>query len=172
MTVYVILLRAINVGGTSRLSMAELRGLCKDIGFSAVETYIQSGNLILDSDHGANETAAMLDQALAVRLGKAPGVFVRTAAELAAVVDNNPFPAVDGSRVLVHFFAEPLPDNALAGISAPDGEEAVALNREIYVHYPIGSGRSRLKLPILKQASSRNMNTVAKLAEAAKARMG
>ncbi|MBC7148323.1 MAG: DUF1697 domain-containing protein [Rhizobium sp.] len=164
MPVYVALLRAINVGGTGKLPMAELKSLCEGLGFADVSTFIQSGNVIFRGGRDQEEIAARLDAALAERLSKPPGVFLRRPAELAAIAKANPFAAMEPNRVLVSFFAEPVPKDALYGLVAPDGEEVVALGREIFVHYPIGSGRSRLKLPILKTGTSRNINTIVKLA--------
>jgi uncharacterized protein (DUF1697 family) len=172
MTVHVALLRAINVGGTGKLPMAELKALAEDLGFRDVSTYIQSGNLVLRDAGDAASVAGRLDAALGEKLGKRPGVFVRSPAELDAVLSANPFPDAIPSQLLVTFFAEPLPDEALSGLVAPDGEEVVALGREIYVHYPIGAGRSRLKLPILKLGTARNINTVARLAQLAHALEG
>jgi uncharacterized protein (DUF1697 family) len=164
MPVYVALLRAINVGGTGKLPMAELKSLCEGLGFADVSTFIQSGNVIFRDGGDQEEIAARLDAALAERLGKPPGVFLRRPGELAAIAKANPFAAMEPNRVLVSFFAEPVPEDALYGLVAPDGEEVVALGREIFVHYPIGSGRSKIKLPILKTGTSRNINTIVKLA--------
>lgn len=164
MPVYVALLRAINVGGTGKLPMAELKSLCGGLGFADVSTFIQSGNVIFRDGGDEDEIAARLDAALAERLGKPPGVFLRRPGELAAIAKANPFAAMEPNRVLVSFFAEPVPENSLYGLVAPDGEEVVALGREIFVHCPIGSGRSKIKLPILKTGTSRNINTIVKLA--------
>lgn len=164
MNVYVALLRAINVGGTGKLPMAELKSLCEGLGFADVLTFIQSGNVIFRDNGDEEEIAARLDGTLEERLGKPPGVFLRRPGELAAIAKANPFAAMEPNRVLVSFFAEPVPEDALRHLVAPDGEEVVALGREIFIHYPIGSGRSRLKLPILKTGTSRNINTIVKLA--------
>ncbi len=167
MPVFVALLRAINVGGTGKLPMADLKALAEGLGFAEVTTYIQSGNLILRDGGDPAEIAARLDAALGDRLGRPPGVFLRQPAELLEILDANPFRAMPASRVLVSFFRDAVPDAAFAGLVAPDGEEVVARGREIFIHYPIGSGRSRLKLPILKEGTSRNVNTVGKLADLA-----
>lgn len=169
MTVHIALLRAVNVGGTGKLPMSELKALAEGLGLRDVSTYIQSGNLIFRDDEDAASVAGRLDAALGEKLGKPPGVFVRSASELDAILASNPFPDATPSQLLVTFFAEPLPDNALSGLVAPDGEEVVVLGREIYVHYPIGAGRSRLKLPVLKLGTARNINTVAKLSQIAHA---
>jgi uncharacterized protein (DUF1697 family) len=69
----------------------------------------------------------------------------------------------------VSFLLEEAPKDALDKMVAPDGEEAKLAGREIYIHFPIGSGKSKLKLPALKAGTTRNLNTVRKLAELAAA---
>lgn len=165
MQTYIALIRAINVGGTGKLPMADLRTLCTSLGFAEVSTYIQSGNVIFRAEGEEAAVAARLDAALGERLGKAPGVVLRRPADLQAVLENSPFPPIDPAHGLVSFFTDILPDTALNGLVAPGGEQAVARGREIYVHYPLGSGRSKIRLPILNAGTSRNMNTVAKLAD-------
>ncbi|MCF3638595.1 DUF1697 domain-containing protein [Rhizobium sp. TRM95111] len=169
MPVHVALLRAVNVGGTGKLPMAELRAICEGLGFAGVETYIQSGNVLFRSDLSAGEAEAVLDEALARRLGKAPGVMIRSAAELAALVAGNPFPQAKPNVLMVNFLPGEMPAEPLAGLVAPDGEAVHVGTREIWVHYPNSSGRSKFRLPALKRATSRNLNTVAKLADLAAA---
>ncbi|MGV8936092.1 MAG: DUF1697 domain-containing protein [Allorhizobium sp.] len=164
MTVHVALIRAINVGGAGKLPMADLKAMAEDIGLTEVSTYIQSGNLIFRSPEPADLLSSKLDAALGETLGKAPGVFLRSRTELDAVIANNPFADAQPSQVLVTFLGLPADDGALHGLIAPDGEEVVVIGREIYVHYPIGSGRTRLKLPILKNGTARNINSVSRLA--------
>ena len=172
MPVHVALLRAINVGGTGKLPMADLRAICEGLGFSDVATYIQSGNVLFRSDLKATDAENLLDDALAQRLGKAPGVMIRSGAELAGLAAKNPFPDAKPSNLIVHFLPGAVPDEPLAGLVAPDGEEVHVGTREIWVHYPNGSGRSKFKLPALKRSTARNLNTVRKLAEMAKAMEG
>lgn len=168
MAVYVALLRAVNVTGTA-LPMAELKAICEGLGFTGVQTYIQSGNVLFRSGETENAAAAKLDAALGARFGKAPGVMIRSAAQLRAVAEQAPFPNAPPNYVLVHFLPQKAPADALAHMVAPGGEEARAAGAEIYVYYPDGSGRSKLKLPALKSGTSRNLNTVRKLADMAQA---
>ncbi|OWV88033.1 hypothetical protein ATY78_22290 [Rhizobium sp. R635] len=167
MPVHIALLRAINVGGTGSLSMTELKAICEGLGFADVKTYIQSGNVLFRSDEAEKAVEEKLDEALGKKMGKPPGVMVRSRKELEAIAANAPFPGAKPSFVLVYFLPEKAPADALEKMVAPDGEEAKLAGREIYVHYPNGSGRSKLKLPALKLGTSRNLNTVRKLAEMA-----
>lgn len=164
MTVYVALLRAVNVGGTSSLPMAELKAICEGLGFTDVKTYIQSGNVLFRSDGAEKVVEEKLDDALGKKIGKRPGVMVRSRKELDGIITNAPFSEAKPNFLLVYFLPEAAPKDALDKMLAPDGEEAKLAGREIYVHYPIGSGRSKLKLPALKAGTSRNLNTVRKLA--------
>ena len=167
MPVYVALLRAVNVGGTGALPMAELKALCEDLGFTDVKTYIQSGNVLFRSDQAEPTVQESLEAGLTRKMGKSPGVMLRSRKELEAIAAGAPFPHVKPNYLLVNFLPEAAAKDALDKMVAPDGEEAQIAGREIYVHYPNGSGRSKLKLPALKAGTSRNLNTVRKLAEMA-----
>ncbi|MGO8152374.1 DUF1697 domain-containing protein [Rhizobium leguminosarum] len=169
MPVYIALLRAVNVGGTGALPMAELKAICEGLGFSDVKTYIQSGNVLFRSDEAEKTVEERLDEALGKKLGKRPGVMVRNRKELDGIAAKAPFPDAKPNFLLVYFLPEKPPSDALEKMVAPDGEEAKLAGREIYVHYPNGSGRSKLKLPALKPGTSRNLNTVRKLADMAAA---
>ncbi|MFS8044708.1 DUF1697 domain-containing protein [Rhizobium sp. BR 314] len=168
MAVFVALLRAVNVGGTGALPMAELKALCEEIGLSDVKTYIQSGNVLFRSDEGEAKVQARLEEALARKMGSSPGVILRSRQELEHAADNSPFPLAKPNYLLVSFLPDEPPKDALDKLVAPGGEEVHIAGREIYVHYPDGSGRSKLKLPALKAGTSRNLNTVRKLAEMAR----
>jgi uncharacterized protein (DUF1697 family) len=167
MAVYVALLRAVNVGGTGSLPMTELKAICEELGFADAKTYIQSGNVLFRADEAEKVVEEKLDAALGRTMGKRPGVIVRSRQEFDAIVANVPFPQAKPNFLLVYFLPEATASDALEKMVAPDGEEAKLAGREIYVHYPNGSGRSKLKLPALKPGTSRNLNTVRKLAEMA-----
>jgi len=167
MTAYVALLRAINVGGTGKLPMSDLKAMCEAAGFTKVKTYIASGNVVFESDKTEAQVAAALDKRLADYAGKPVGVMVRTAAEIKDVLDGNPFPDAKPNYTVAIFLDKAPAKDALEGMVAPDGEEARLGKREIYVHYPNGQGRSKLKLPAAKTGTARNINTVEKLAEMA-----
>ncbi|NNH31920.1 DUF1697 domain-containing protein, partial [Rhizobium sp. SEMIA 4085] len=82
MPVYVALLRAVNVGGTGALPMAELKVICERLSFHNVETYIQSGNVLFRSDETGSTLERRLDEALARTFGQEPGVMVRRRKEV------------------------------------------------------------------------------------------
>ncbi len=165
MSVFVALLRAVNVGGTGRLLMSDLVRMAEELEFREPETYIASGNLIFEWDGTERAVKSRLERALAEYAGTGVGVLVRTPAELAEVAESNPFPDAKPSHTMVMFLDDPPPPDALESVVAPDGEEVRPGRRELYVHYPNGSGRSRLKIPAAASGTARNMNTVRKLVE-------
>ncbi len=159
MPAYVALLRAVNVGGTGKLPMSELKAMCVAEGFAKVQTYIASGNVVFESKLPAAKVKAALEKRL-----NGTSVFVRTAEEMAAVLKANPFPKAAPNRTVV-FFLDAAP--ADAGVSGQKNEEVRLGKREIYAHYPDGQGQSKLKIPAAAQGTGRNMNTVAVLADMA-----
>ncbi|MEZ0170312.1 DUF1697 domain-containing protein [Microvirga sp. TS319] len=172
MPAYIALLRAVNVGGTSKLSMSDLKHLCESAGFQAVRTYIASGNVVFESGKTEAEVKAVLEAKLRAYAGKPVGVLVRTAAQMAEVLAGNPFPDAVPNRTVAIFLDEALPPDALASVKGQEGEEVRLGSREVYVHYGDGMGRSKLQIPAARAGTARNMNTIAKLAAMAIERGG
>jgi uncharacterized protein (DUF1697 family) len=164
MPVFTALLRAINVGGTGKLPMSDLRSLCEKVGFRNVRTYIASGNVVAERHGSEAEAKAVLEAELGAYAGKPVGVMVRTGAEMAKVVANNPFPDRSASRTVAIFLDHAPPPEALKNVKGQADEELRLGAREIYVHYPDGIGRSKLRIPAASNGTARNMSTVAKLA--------
>jgi uncharacterized protein (DUF1697 family) len=164
---YIALLRAVNVGGTGKLPMTELKSMCEAAGCLAVRTYIASGNVVFQSTKTEAQVKNALEAALAKYAGKPVGVMVRTAAEMNAVLAANPFAQMPTNRTVAIFLDAPPAGDALNTLSNQVHEELRLGLREIYVYYPDGQGESRLKIRAAKNGTARNMNTVAKLAEMA-----
>ena len=162
---YVALLRAVNVGGTGKLPMSDLKSMCEELCLANVQTYIASGNLVFKSKLNAAKLQAILEKRLETYAGKAVGVHIRTAAEMRAVLRANPFPEAAGNRNLVIFLDAAPPPNAISKATGLADEKIALGLREIYVHYGEGMGQSKLKIPAAKLGTARNMNTVAKLVE-------
>jgi uncharacterized protein (DUF1697 family) len=165
MAVHIALLRAVNVGGTGKLPMAELKAICEGLGFRGVRTYIQSGNVVFASPLTQAAVKSRLEKALAARLGKPCAVLMRTAAELEATVAANPFPEAEPNQLLVVFLDDTPPGDALKSCVIPGRERLELRGRELFVHFPDGQGRSKLKVPFAKEGTGRNLNTVRKLLE-------
>jgi uncharacterized protein (DUF1697 family) len=163
MTAYVALLRAVNVAGTGKLPMAELRAMAEGLGFVRVRTYIASGNLLFESDLSEAEVKAALEARLEAYAGKPIPVLVRTASEIAAVRASDPFPDAHGSRHLIYFFDTPPPLDTLETVRDKAGERLALGVRELYVDYGEGIRHTKLKFSAMKNGTARNMNTVVKL---------
>ena len=163
MTAYVALLRAVNVAGTGKLPMAELRAMAQGLGLANVRTYIASGNLLFESALSEREVKAALETQIEAYAGKYVPIFVRTAAEMAAVRAVDPFPDAHGSRHMVYFL-DAAPPQETQQTARDQAGELIALGlREIYVYYGDGIRFTKLKLAATKRGTARNMNTVAKL---------
>jgi uncharacterized protein (DUF1697 family) len=163
----VALLRAVNVGGTGKLPMSDLKDICEELGFGAVRTYIASGNVVFESRKSEAEVKAALEKRLDAYAGKPVGVLVRTAAEMAQVLADNPFPKAAPNRTMAVFLDRAPPADTLAGVRGQKVEEIRLGRREIYIHYGEGMGQSKLVIAAAKAGTARNMNTVAVLAKMA-----
>jgi uncharacterized protein (DUF1697 family) len=167
MAKYVALLRAVNVGGTGKLPMSDLRSMCHEAGFARIETYIASGNVVFEAKAAASKVKAELEARLLAYAGKPMSVFVRTASEMQAVLDANPFPDAEPKYTYAIFLDERPPPDTLRHAVGQNGEEMRLGEREIFVRYGAGMGRSKLRIPAAETGTARNMNTIAKLASLA-----
>jgi uncharacterized protein (DUF1697 family) len=164
---FVALLRAVNVGGTGKLPMSDLKDICEKLGFEAVRTYIASGNVVFTSRKSEAAIKAVLEKQLEAYAGKPVGVLVRSAAEMAQALADNPFPKAAPNRVMAVFLDHAPPKDTLAGIRGQRDEQIHLGRREIYVHYCDGMAKSKLVIPAAKTGTARNINTVATLARMA-----
>ena len=165
MTAFVALIRAVNVSGTGKLPKDDLKAMGEACGFDRVCTFINSGNLLF----GSNESEARVRQSIESRLAdcfdRPVSAFVRSAAEMAEASRRNPFTDDKGSRVMAHFI-DAEPTQAMIGEARDIQGERLALGpRLLYVSYDEGIGKTRLKLPAVKQGTARNMNSVGKIAQ-------
>lgn len=169
MPVRVALLRGVNVGGSNRLPMAEFREALASLGLERVETYIQSGNVVFDSDLAADALAGMMRAAIAARFGFSPEVFVLEASEITAALHDHPF--TDAAPEKVHvFYLSALPDGLdEAGLKAlaAEGDGWKLGGNRFTLHTPAGIGRSKLADKLHKflpgQMTARNLRTIAAL---------
>lgn len=176
-TTYAALLRGINVGGSRKVPMADLRTLLADLGHDDVRTYLQSGQAVFSSGRGGEESlAGEIARAIEKRFGFAVDVIVRDHTYLRAIADACPFPAADLEPKQLHvtYFSEPVTPDRFAeiGQDAYLPEEFRLGDRALYLYAPDGLGRSKLAEHLSKPrinkgviATTRNWNTVVKLVE-------
>ena len=164
MTTQIALLRGVNVGGNGKVKMDALRALCGEMGLQNARTYIQSGNIVFQ---GPPDAGTRLEKEIARVFAIRTFVVTRTLAEMRKAVERNPFPDVDGKK-LVLIFLQGTPSVAAVEKVMQMGiapEEVRIHGSEMYIHYPLGQGVS--KLPMAKvektlcvQGTGRNWNTV------------
>jgi uncharacterized protein (DUF1697 family) len=164
MTAYVALLRAVNVAGTGKLPMADLRAMGEACGFASVRTFIASGNLLFESSHDEAAVIAAIEVQLADYAGKRIPVLVRTAQELDAIIAANPFPEAHPSRHLVYFHGSPPSDRLIAECRDLNGERLALGPRELHVDYGDGIRFTRLKIPGIEEITGRSINSVRRMA--------
>lgn len=174
MTPHVALLRAVNLPSHNKVGMADLRQLLGDLGFASVQSLLQSGNLVFESEgRTAAQLEALLETEAKARLGLETDFFVRTPSDWRAVIAGNPFPDEaerDPGHLVVMFLKdEPEPkDVAVLQEAIKDRESVRAKGRQAYLVYPDGIGRSRLTNVLIEKklrtrGTGRNWNTVLKL---------
>ena len=174
MTDQVAFLRGINVGASTRVPMAELRGLLEELGYAGVRTHLQSGNVLYASDEAPDEAAERMAAVVSERFGFDVAVVARTGDDLARVVELNPLAeiATAPSRHLVTFLAREPDEEAVARLDPADFlPEAFAFRgRELYMWCPDGVHKSRLGRIVAQRGlgttgTARNWNTVTRLLE-------
>ena len=175
MTVYVALLRGINVGGKHSLPMQALRNILDALGCEDVKTYIQSGNAVFRSDDYRESLSLDIKSAVDQAFGFAPHVHVLTIEEFQSIIAANPFPEVVATAKLLHVWflteAAKNPDlEALDSFRAKTERFDLHANA-FYLHAPDGIGRSKLAAKVDKclgvVTTARNWRTVDKIAEQA-----
>lgn len=167
------MLRGINVGSQKRVNMQSLTSIFESLGFSNIQTYIQSGNVVFDHKYkDASKLKPVLEAALKKTLGFEIIATQRSTEEMAKVVKSNPFSNKDLSRVHVTFLSnEPneLPFDSIKSASA-SGEKLFHSKMEIYLYLPNGYGTTKLSNRFFEKklgvsATTRSWNTVNTLLE-------
>jgi len=166
----IALLRGINVGGRNKIPMAELREVCKGLGWEDVQTYIQSGNIIFAAGGKPPALESDLERAILDRFELEIPVIVRSAAAWAGTIAANPFPgASEREPRFVHLLLSkdpPAPDAAKRLQERAQGGERVALaGGALWIDYASGVGRSKLTPALLDRltgstVTGRNWRTV------------
>jgi uncharacterized protein (DUF1697 family) len=168
---YISLLRGINVSGQNKIRMEDLRRLHAELGLQKVQTYLQSGNVVFESDEtAASNLAEQIESQITKKLGLTVPVLLRSAAEFGRILNTNPFLTgrqEDPWQLYVTFLRS-LPDPAVAaGLQPPAGEtdEFVIIGQEIFLFCPNGYGRTKLsnawfERKLKQVATTRNWKTV------------
>ena len=179
MTQYICILRGINVSGQKKIKMADLKALFQGLGFSNVASYIQSGNVIFNSD--IDDTKALqleIEQAIQAQYTFDVPAIIRTSTQFKVMLKGLPFDNIDiskdGAQVLMTILAEQPTQQRIADIQqyVKSPERLVILDNTVYIHCPNGYGNSKLSNVFVEKklgvaATTRNLKTINKLCEIA-----
>ncbi|MCC3376272.1 DUF1697 domain-containing protein [Cohnella sp. REN36] len=186
MSVYVGLLRGINVGGHNKVKMDELKRMFAELGYEQVQTYIQSGNVLFVSDEDEETLRARIEPAFEAKFGFASRFIFRTAEELEGILARCPFTpeeiaAADAKSekesLYVSMFAAPLPDDVVAKLNAAtyENEASRIVGRDIYLLFDLSIRNSKLGTDVHKikvPSTNRNWKTISKLVALAREMAG
>lgn len=175
MTTFIILLRAVNVGGNNRVPMAELKASCEKAGYANVRTYVNSGNVVMEGKGTPASVARAVEAILANSFKVEVPVVVRTAEQWSVYAAKSPFP--NGLPKLVHLclaMVRPPGEAATALLERAHANEQVrVVGDALWIDYA-DSGVAHSKLTpsaidkaVGSAATARNWNTVRKLGEMA-----
>jgi uncharacterized protein (DUF1697 family) len=178
MPVIICMLRGVNVGGHNMIKMESLKALCVSLKLKDPQTYVQSGNVIFQTqEKDLEKLTRRIQDAIEKAHGFRPGVVLRTAAELREIVARTPFArrsGIEPGKLLVNFLAadpgKQAREKALAIKIGP--EEMHLIGREAYIYFPNGQGRSKFPWAAIERAlgtfgTGRNWNSVTKMLEIA-----
>lgn len=178
MPVFIALLRGINVSGRNKILMQELRSLCGSLGWTDVQTYIQSGNVVFRAGAVASALEDELERVIERELGLSIPVLVRAATDWPAFVQGNPFAdasITEPNRVMLALSRRPPRATAVDELRerAQDGEQIDRVGDALWFYYPGGAGTSRLSPALVDRlvgssVTARNWRTVLKLEELAR----
>jgi uncharacterized protein (DUF1697 family) len=160
MASHVALLRGINVGGQNKVPMAELREVVSSLGYAGVSTYIQSGNVLFTTEEtDTGKLASDLEAAITASFGIKSSVVVLSRADLAGILDRNPYPNEPNPRyVHVVFLNAGLPPDLVERVKAAQSaatakgsrDTVTAIGPALFLHTPDGFGTSELAQVVLR----------------------
>lgn len=169
---FVVLLRGINVSGKNKLPMVDLRQILSDLGFQNVKTYIQSGNVILESNESKSVICQKIKKGIKEKFGYDVPVIARTIPEWKKTIENYPFP-LENERIVAFTFLDRKPEITEIEINNIGEDQFKIENDVVYIYCPNGFGKSKITNNLFERklkvtATTRNLRTTLKLLELAK----
>ena len=173
MITHLALLRGINVSGHNMMKMEALKTMLENIGFQNVRTYLQSGNVFVDSEEEASKVGFMIKQEIFKVFGHEVPIIVITKKDLELCFENNPYfkeKDIDTKKLYVAFVSTVLKKENINDlkISQFKPDEASIDGNRIFIKYDIGAGKTRLEGKYIEKklnviVTMRNWNTVTNL---------
>ncbi len=169
MKTYIVLLRGINVSGKNKLPMAELRELLNGLGFQNVRTYIQSGNILLNSEESKSVICKKIKEEILVKFGYDVPVLIRTPKEWGAIIDNYPF-SVENEKIVAFSFFNKTTDQSEIEVKGINEDQYKIDNDVVYLYCPSTFAKTKLTNSTIEKklnviATTRNYKTTIKLLE-------
>ena len=172
---YIAFLRGINVGGHRKIKMADLRENLSKLGLENVRSYIQSGNLVLDSNRKEKEVAGLIRESIQKDFGFEVPTLVLTSETIEHILNNSPFENEADTKNLYFALLHDLPQKENYGrLKAEDypNENFVITDLCVYLNCGLGAGKAKLSNNIIEQklkvtATTRNLRTLQKMVELA-----
>lgn len=173
MATHLALLRGINVSGHNMMKMEALKTMLENIGFQNIRTYLQSGNVFVDSDEEASKVGFTIKQEIFKVFGHEVPVVMITKEDLKSCFSNNPFlkgKDIDTKKLYVAFISTKLKKENINDlkISQFKPDEASIDENRIFIKYDVGAGKTRFDQKYIEKklnvtATIRNWNTVTNL---------
>ena len=172
---YIVLLRGINVSGKNKIPMAVLRDLLKNLQFQSVQTYIQSGNIILESDKSKTAICEIIKEGILSKFGFEIPVIVRTIPEWQKAIEKYPF-STENEKIVAFTFldrASEIKEIEIKNI----GEDQYKINGDVvYLNCPSTFAKTKISNNVLEKklqviATTRNLRTTLKLLELSNSRL-
>jgi len=169
--VYIVLLRGINVSGKNKIPMADLRDLLDNLQFQNVQTYIQSGNIILKSDKSKTAICEIIKEGILSKFGFNISVIVKTIPEWQKAIEKYPF-STENEKIVAFTFLDRASEIKEIEIKNIDEDQYKLVDDVVYLYCPLGFGKTKLTNNILEKkldvvATTRNLRTTLKLLELA-----
>lgn len=169
---HIVLLRGINVSGKNKLPMAELRELLNDLSFQNVQTYIQSGNIILDSDKSKSEICKKIKDGIFSKFGYDVPVIAKTISEWENTIKNYPF-SVENEKIVAFTFLDKLVDVEPIEVNGIIEDQYQIYKDVVFLYCPSTFAKTKLTNNLFEKklkvtATTRNLRTTLKLLELAK----
>ncbi|WP_369047793.1 DUF1697 domain-containing protein [Tenacibaculum sp. UWU-22] len=168
---YIVILRGVNVSGKNKLSMAELRDVLNKLGFQNVQTYIQSGNIILDSKETKEVVCQKIKEAIAYKFGHEIAVLARTPQEWQKTLENYPF-SQENEKIVAFVFLDKITKETVIEVKGVKEDKYKIVDDVVYLYCPSSFANTKLtnntiekKLNVI--ATTRNLKTTKKLLELA-----
>ena len=169
---FIILLRGINVSGKNKTPMSDLRVLLNELQFQNVQTYIQSGNIILDSSKNKVTVCQIIKEGIKSKFGYDVPVFARTISEWEKVIKRYPF-SLEDEKIVAFAFLSKITKETILEVKNIGEDKYKIVNDVVYLNCPSGFGSTKLTNNVIEKkldiiATTRNLRTTLKLLELTK----